>query len=311
MEKNIVKKELVVTVVFLFIAVSFQPVFADYIKPTDKTLIESKSDSDEKVEYVIQIVKTNKVIENKIYLTQQQANELENLIENIRFDLNNSESIEETSEIYNDTIVSINGLGLLPEDMTVEEAQRLVTGCEQNPKIVKLLEKLYNKHKRSLDANENKLCLISGKTDGTYFLGPGYFLIDSLWWLAPSDLRDFILFFLAIPWIIFNYINPFAIVNLVGFGGISEYYTPDGSGPYYKPFSASGWISTFGKNGKIEWTGNFYGHLPISSLPALFAEYHAGVFGFTGLKISSEPSGYFFLGSSLWVKIDYNPPSNF
>ena len=58
MQKNIVKKGLVIAVIFLFIAVSFQPVFAkDTISPM------KKSDTKELLETIIAIV-NNKEIQN-------------------------------------------------------------------------------------------------------------------------------------------------------------------------------------------------------------------------------------------------------
>jgi len=58
MKKEWLVKSLALCVVVLFISISFQPVFAVDIKPSDEKVIESKSGNYEKVEYEIQIITT-------------------------------------------------------------------------------------------------------------------------------------------------------------------------------------------------------------------------------------------------------------
>ena len=168
MDKSI-KKGLVITVIFLFICVSFQPVFAVDIKPSNKTVIESLSGNDEKVEYVIQIIKTNKIIENKVYLTRQQADDLENLIDDIRADLNGSKSSEDTNRIFYDAVDSFNGLGIFPDNISINEIKQLVTGENRD------LDKI--RFKSEMDEGfKNSMCHVSGETTNTYFVGPALLL---------------------------------------------------------------------------------------------------------------------------------------
>jgi len=68
MKKEWIVKTLALGVVVLFISFSFQPVFAN---ESNEKITDSKTINDEKIEYTIQIIKTNKVIENKVYLTKQ------------------------------------------------------------------------------------------------------------------------------------------------------------------------------------------------------------------------------------------------
>ena len=169
-----VKNGLVVGVIVLFIGVGIQPAFA--IKP----------DTSELIEITVEICKLNGVHENTVMLTSEQTEELENLINNFEIELDDTDSIDETEAIFKDTIVSLNELKLLPNSIVIEDAQHLVTGKEQNPIIVKILERYYSNNKKSLDNNENTLCLIAGFTSHTYFLGPIgrilYYLIDFLPW---------------------------------------------------------------------------------------------------------------------------------
>lgn len=284
MQKNIIKKGLVIAVIFLFIAVSFQPVFAVNIKPTDETVVESKSSNDEKVEYVIQIIKTNKIIENKIYLTQLQANDLENLIDNIRADLNNSESFEESSEIYNNAINSFDNLGLFPEDITIDEIKQLVFGETQKLSSIKFKNKISSEF-------ENSKCYVSGKTTDTYFLRPSFaFLL-----LIFGQLMIWFSFLLF-------WFFPIRIGYIVYLG---ETHREPSSHPIIYYYPAVGWIYTNGLNGEKKYSGTFYGNIiDRSPYEAIFI-YYPGIFGFTGIRIGKNgwTSSVFYMGYALKVAI--------
>jgi hypothetical protein len=99
MQKNIVKKGLAVAVIFLFIIVSFQPVFAINSKSKDE-IIENKSNNENKLEYIIEITKENKVISYSVFLTEEEANDLDILIESIHSKLDNSKSNEDKAQIF-------------------------------------------------------------------------------------------------------------------------------------------------------------------------------------------------------------------
>ena len=314
------KKGLTLAIIILFIGVSFQPVFAHDIKQTEETVIESTSGIDEKVEYVIQIVKTNKIIEHKVYLTQQQANELENLIEGIRFDLNNSDSIEETTEIYNDAINSFNNLDLFPEDITLDEIKQLVFGETQ---------KLYSiKFKKEIRAGfENRFCLVAGKTSSTFFSGPTLLLFGSLYILFEylsanfSNFKLLSLFFhilgfisliISVPlmelFMIESYIYsiiPVSIGSIVTFG--IRTWSP-GYHVYYYP--AYGWIHTNGKNGVKNYSGWFYGQIFTFDSGFTWTAYYIGIVGFTGIRIFSfsvDDINY-YLGFALKVHVGTEYP---
>jgi hypothetical protein len=99
MQKNIVKKGLAVAVIFLFMIVSFQPVFAINSKSKDE-IIENKSNNENKLEYIIEITKENKVISYSVFLTEEEANDLDILIESIHSKLDNSKSNEDKAQIF-------------------------------------------------------------------------------------------------------------------------------------------------------------------------------------------------------------------
>ena len=317
-------KTLALSIVVLFIGISFQPVFAVDIKSTDEKVIESKSGNNEKVEYEIQIIKTNKIIENKVYLTQQQANDLENLIEGIRFDLNNSESSEETTEIYYNAINSFNNLGLFTKDITLDEIKQLVTGETQKLDSIKFKKELG-------DGFENRLCLVSCNTNMAYTLGPvtimtalacippvAYMILfNSIYFkhnlsehpilvkllMTPMYLYSIIILALLISsYLSIMSIQPITIGSLTACGLVIYPAVPS---DYFEYYPSNGWIQTFGLNGKKSYNGNFYGDL--FYLPLMFFHYYCSMIGFTGISIRRKNNDVFRLGFALDVKINNSP----
>jgi hypothetical protein len=298
MQKNIVKKGLVITVIFLFIAVSFQPAIA--VEPSEKL-----TDNDEKIEYTIQIIKTNKVIEKKVYLTQQQADELENLIENIRADLFNSETQEETNEIYNNAVNSFNNLGLFPEDITLNEIKQLVIGETQKLYSIKFKNEMSN-------GFENSLCFVSGDSWTTYFLRPGLFVLLKMIGLFSTllpyisssfELKNANESSLGYFWFYLLFF-PFRIGDIVYLGETMWYWFGDPEPIDYIP--AVGWISTVGTNGIKNHKGSFFGNLLEKKSPRdSMWVYYPGIFGFTGIRINKSPNSAFYMGFALKVSIRY------
>jgi hypothetical protein len=117
-----VKNGLVVGVILSFIGVAVHPAMAD---------ISVVSDDSELVEITVQFYEINKTYNHTLMLTQQQAEELELLINNTKTVLDAADNSEETETIFKDTVSSLNELNLLTNGMNVEKVQRLVTGKEQ------------------------------------------------------------------------------------------------------------------------------------------------------------------------------------
>jgi len=162
MKKGFFRKAFIFFVIFLFIGAGIQPVFA-------KIFIESEKS--ELVELTIQICEVDKAYNNTVVLTQIQVEELESLINNFKDKIDSSDNLDETKEIFKSTIISLNELGLIPKDLSIEDAQNLVTGRKQDPRIIKILEEWCSKHQGFLDGI-NILCLIAGSSSNTYFQAP-------------------------------------------------------------------------------------------------------------------------------------------
>lgn len=303
-QSGILSKALVVGVIVLFLGVAVQPAFAE---------VSIKSDNSELVEITVEFYEIDKTYNHTVLLTKEQVKELENLINDFEIQLDNADSKIETKAIFKDTIRSLNALGILPKDMSIDKAQQLVTGEEHNPKMVKLLERWINKNPKSLGSNRNALCLIAGRTNQTQFFGPIATLLSFVF--LPYSIPYVGLLFLFIFAILVEFFNifPLAYGHRIGIGGV--YYDDDEG---WLP--AEGWVTTLGLLGIKSWKGSFYGHiLPILELiiPIVGALGYPGVFGFIGIKIITGIKDYikdylrvphFYFGTALWVNIGEERP---
>jgi hypothetical protein len=303
------KKSLVIGIIVLFIGIAFQPVItAD---------ISFVSDNSELVEITVEIYEVNKVKEYTVELTVEQVEELELLINNTKTVLDAADNSDETKNIFIDTVVSLNELGLLSNGINVEKVQKLVTGEERNPRVERLFERHYSNNQKRLFDNDNILCLIAGKTINTVFIGPFALLFGLLfgihgvssfvrhinilewfnnispnllsWWLENFGEFHYRLLFLRMSlWIAFgvglNFL-PLKTGAYIHYGWIKFPYYP---WDYSEDIPAEGWVNTFGLFGKKEWSGDFYGD----------------VLGFTGIKITNELLDHYYLGSALRITMN-------
>jgi len=249
---------------------------------------------------------------HKVKLTQQEADEVELLFDEIHEQLNEVESREEAEVIFKDAVVELDKYGLLGR-LSIRQAQRLIT---RNYKPLKEL------NLKSPDDNSNFLCLIAGDSGYSGFFSlPSFirttiaFLIINWILYLPTifPLLESIIEKLEIDWrwfcgytvidaIILRW--PWHIGGLVSFGR----FIMDWTG-WVEEIPASGWVRTFGLMGMKTWEGEFYGQ--IARFPAIMGSgYFSGTYGFIGVKIHGEQTefGSKFLGSALWVKIGYEPP---
>lgn len=280
-----------VSVIALLIALAFAP-----------SINANVSEEDEFVEVTTEFCGLGK--KHTIQLTQQEIDEIDALFESIRERLDRVESREETVHVFNDAIAELEKYGLLG-GLNVEQSQKLVTGMYQHPRM-KLLEKIYDRYGRTLDDNQNFLCLVSGQTDGTTFLMRhiGVSLILSfipIFAILGKILGMDGLFILPIY---YCFIKPLAFGNRISLGILRE-----GSFGWSKT-PASGWLYTIGLNGIKNWNGSFYGQIPIpfGLILALFLFFYTGIVGFTGIKIQSSEAAYFYMGTALLANIGPDAP---
>jgi hypothetical protein len=235
--------------------------------------VSNTFEKNELVEISIELCDINQSQKDIVQLNKNDALDLETIFDKMKIKLENANTDQETIEVYNEVVESLDKYGLLPKGMTVKKAQKLVTNVNCNENIL-------------INDNENFNCYISGNTTWTtfykwYWTG---FRIDLM-----KDLKYLIL-----------------LNGLIAFG-VEHWDINGGSGEYYKRPS-SGWIWTKGTNGVITWEGDtLWGNLSVDYLYYNLGEYYfedwyfKGVKGFTGIKIKSDQSRFF--GTAKHVKI--------
>jgi hypothetical protein len=271
------KKALVVGIILLFIGLAIAPSVMSIEFSKNKT-----SNNDDLVEITLQLCKTSGVEDHKMFITQEQNKQLELLIESFKEDLDNSGSYEETVRIYNDMVVSLDELGLLPNGMNVKEAQKLVTGSSHKfNRLFSLLERLF-KYDKNEDIElqdqkignvyENSNCLISSKASETYAT------------YKPPSLLGIVIGFLL------TLLTPY-FLGYVYYGFVCY---PVGSTP------ANGWIHTESESKKWTCEGKFHGGMGSYQIfmHPLEGSYR-GIEKFRGLKIVN-----YVLGRAKEVKIN-------
>jgi hypothetical protein len=283
MKKPIVMKGLVVAVLFLFLGVAVAP-------SINANVVES-----EMVKLEIEVSDLGK--KHTVSLTQQEADEVELLFDDIEQRLSEVETREEAELIFKEAIVELDRYGLLG-GLSVRQAQKLVTSGYKDEKVIEFLER----NPDFLEDDENLFCVIVGNTDATDIYGLinninynlGLFVLGLLIQLYLKDLDMLFLAFVPIYILLgilflFNYhINPFKFFTNMYMGGDTS--------------SANGWVYTIGIKGIISWNGSFKGEIDNGT--------QLGVRGFTGLivrhnKKPTQPwlSETFYLGYALRVKL--------
>ena len=117
MKKKWLVNPTTLVIVILFICVSFQPILAT------NTFQNEKSDL---VKVVVQTCNVHCGQNYTKYLTQEQVQQLKNLFGIIYKKLDDNANPGDANEIFREGVVSIDELGLLPNDMTVEDAFKFI-----------------------------------------------------------------------------------------------------------------------------------------------------------------------------------------
>jgi len=300
--KEMIRKGLAVAVISLFISVALAPT------------INASVVKEELVEFDIEFYGIGK--KHTVSLTQQEAEEVEQLFDDIEQRLSDVETREEAEVIFNDAIVELDKLGLF-----IGLNNKQIKKISNYKHINEEFKGNLNKNPVTLNDNSNSFCMLVGKADNTkypdilsfLFLGFGFintFSIVLIYELFPDlyesiisifpfleNVMEFITFF---P-ILWATLKPFRLLGIITFGR-SWVELSETLPIYHRP--SNGWIFTSGLNGIKEWNGSFYGS--IGKIGGSLGSYYLGVIGFTGIKISQGYSGkIYFLGNALRVNIEY------
>ena len=151
MGARMLRKGLAVAVILLFIGVAFAP------------SINASALEDELVEFDVEFCGLGK--KHTIKLTQEEADEVELLFDDIQDGLSDVESDDGAMVIFNEAIVVLDEYGLLG-DLSVKQAQNFVEKANQYLKLMNKLEKTINKNLLGTANYENRLCFIIGVVKG-------------------------------------------------------------------------------------------------------------------------------------------------
>jgi len=316
-EKCSFRKALVAAIVLLFVGVS--------VAPSINADINKALDENDFIEITIEVCGIKGINPHTVKLTKQEVNEVEDLFDDLKRKIEQANTKDEVIDILNVAIKELDKYDLLPDGISIKQAQSLVMGQHQNSKVFNLLEKVYKIQRKDFDDNENVLCLIAG--GGCHFfesyLSFASRRVSNIFgelesWASGKDLKNLAhlfysftkLFGLNIPTMLFF----FGLVNPICFGNIIHYgilLNDNWEDPSYTP--SDGWVYTYGLNGLRTWSNNdLNGNLPIKPLELGSNEplglgdtiHYPGVLGFTGIKFGP----FYYLGSAVWVKIGTEPP---
>ncbi len=219
-----------------------------------------------------------------VHLSAQEYQDLERYLDEFNARLNKTTSETEVSSLFKEAVAELHKFHLLPNGMSVTQAQTLVSAPFQTRKVLQKSSSEYGA--TSSDNLTNVLCLVAGSSNRTSIVGPLFWLwynctegrlkyyIDILPW-GLYMLAQFILFWSF--WGIFLF-DVFAPVILLGTVMVQR---------------GHGSLFTLGLNGKTQHEGYLDGTIN----------------GFTGIKLLlnwKRGNEYFYLGSALTVNMSYS-----
>jgi hypothetical protein len=272
MRDGFIKKGFVIGIIVLFIGVGVYPSIAVNLNTPN-----NENTSNELIEFPIQIFGYKGVKSYKISVTKQQYNEFQVLKERFKEDFENAYTMKESVDVYRNMVLSFKELGLLPEDMSIIEAEKLVMGPYYYLDKLGLLsdkitaDKLFQPITGDDWELENNNCFISGKS------------IESMC-RTDSPLIPGLIWILTGLWI----------------GEI--YYGINIGPPWNTTYPATGWINTRNILKKWKYEGDFYGRISFAPYFGLYI----GVKGFTGMLFYYTEymvDGCYYYGYAKKVKI--------
>ncbi len=284
------KKIIVIGIILLFIGIA--------IAPSINQNAVKASHEDDLVEITTQACGIKGYGDTTVKLTREQYQNLEQYLVEFRARLNQTSTREEAIPIFKEAVVELDKYGLLPEGLSVERAQRFVIRGNQNQRIIKYLERTFNKNQ--LAANSNILCLTTGQGNPVIFYRPIFGTIAFFYETSqntPQWYEILALFFSFINMFLTEHF-PLKFLSYIGFGEDDS----DEGHHYDHPFN--GTLFTIGLSGVKKWSGPLNGGITKFdfSVAYEYTGYYIGAVGFSGINILFDGK-MFFLGTSLYVNI--------
>ena len=239
--------------------------------------------------------------------------EAEKIFNDLKSKLDTVTTKQETITFFKEIIVKLNDYGLLPKEMTVKQAQRLITWCYLKFELIQTFQN--NNENNSGNTN----CFVVGITNNTFFRPfPTIYDIPIVYYFmfntSIGSYFNFLAWFYAIRSSL-----PFKIGPYAYFG--DRYKSVENGNITYEDIDASsGWVWTNGLDGVKKWNGTFYGGLYTKYLKSdeddnNYAEawQPVGIRGFVGINLFNFISvgndiSTFYIGFAREVNFTYSPP---
>jgi len=162
-KNNLIKKELAIVFILLFIGFSIAP-----------SINANVSKDSELFEITTEICGLNGEM-NTVHITKEKAEEVEQLINDIERRLNKVETKEKAVEIFKEAIIELDEFYLL-NGLSVNHLERVVDRCNSISKLVGFLNRFFMNEIRAENDVNNILCLVSTRVINPYsvWLGIAY-----------------------------------------------------------------------------------------------------------------------------------------
>jgi hypothetical protein len=157
-----IRKYLVVGIIFLFMGVSIAP-------SINSTIVNADQDND-LVDVSIQVCGMKGFRASTVTLTRQQYTDVEKIFDDFQVQLKTVNTKQEALPIYTTTLRSLYTYGLLPEGMNVEQAQTLLVDGYAKEQGLQIFEN-FSHETSAQKIQHNICCLVAGVVQDGYATG--------------------------------------------------------------------------------------------------------------------------------------------
>ncbi len=305
---TLLKKEIsIITVIFL--------ISIGIIPSINQSVVKASNDND-LIEVTTQAYGINGYGDTTVKLTREQYQNLERYLVEFRERLNQTTTRDEAVPIFKDAVVELDKYRLLPNGMSVERAQNLVTFSTRKVSQLRPIKPNILRQSNSLSNNNtiDFLCMIAGESTNTYFqtllnsaiiflsglflILPSFFILGAFIWSVIHNVDSVPLYILAIIATavdtgLLGVVFPFLLTHSgISAVGIIRYA------------SSQGWIHLT-VHSNVWVNGTFNGSFPTIPNSDFTFMGSPGVIGFTGLHLKTNAASHksYYFGTALVVAV--------
>ncbi|GAG58708.1 unnamed protein product [marine sediment metagenome] len=164
MKKNpLVKRGLAIGIILLFISIIFIP-------SINFTVVRASNDG-ALVQVTIQAYGIKGFENTTVILTKQQYQNIEQCLDEFQTRLKQTSTRDKAIPLFKEALIQLNQNGLLPNEMDVVQAQKLVVEAYSKYNELPIFENIF--HENNLQENQHNLfCFVSGVVLDGYATGP-------------------------------------------------------------------------------------------------------------------------------------------